>query len=155
MSWSYDPGQLATSALMQARLLIGDTIPGRQLAQDEEITWTLSKYSNAYSGCAEICRNISIRFATQVDTVQGELRTTYGQITRQFALLSKDFEMRGLRGAVPYAGGISIQDKQRVEQDTDRVPPAFQREQFDDRLPVGSVGEQTQDFGLPDTTGNE
>ncbi len=151
MAWSYDVGLLATSPLHQVRRLIGDVLVGDQQLQDEEINWTLTRYSNIYGACAELCRDLATMLARQVDLVQGELKTNYSQRSKRYKQLADDFQERYLRGALPVAGGISVADKQNVQADPDRVPPAFQREQFDDRLPVTSVGEQTQAFSLPDT----
>lgn len=136
---------------MQARLLIGDTIQGKQQLQDEEINFALTRYATIYGACAEMCRDLSMRYATQVDLVQGELKTNYSQISKVYAARATDFEQRGLRGVVPYAGGISNADKANVMQDTDRVPPDFQRTQFDDLLPVGPAGQQSASPSLPDT----
>lgn len=151
MTWTYNAGQISTSQLMMARYLIGDTIQGKQQLQDEEITFSLTQYSTVYGACAEMCRSLAMRYATQVDLVQGELKTNYSQISKVYAARAADFEMRGLRGAVPYAGGISVSDKNNVVEDTDRVAPDFNKGQFDDTLPVSPVGQQTPTTPLPDT----
>lgn len=151
MSWTYDAGQINTSQLMMARYLIGDTIQAKQQLQDEEIQFSLGQYTTIYGACAEMCRSLAMRYATSVDLVQGELKTNYSQISKVYAARAADFEMRGLRGLVPYAGGISINDKANVTQDTDRVPPDFNKGQFDDQLPVSPVGQQTPTPSLPDT----
>lgn len=151
MTWTYDVGKLATSPLMQVRRMIGDVLPGEQKMQDEEINYILTQYSNTYSAAAEVCRNLSAQYAMQVDLVTGELKTNHSARSRRFAQLAADLEMRGLRGALPYAGGISVADKDNVAQDTDRVPPDFNRGQFDDLIPVSPVGEQTPSPRMPDT----
>lgn len=150
MSWNYNPGLITTSTLMQVRRLIGDVLSGRQLMQDEEINWTVGRYSTIYGAAAECCRNIALQYATSVDLVQGELKNNYSQISKQFYALARDLEVRGQRGLLPYAGGISAGDKDTVASNSDRVPPAFNRNQFDDLLPVGPVGEQTPVLSPPD-----
>lgn len=154
MTWTYDVTQLATSALMQARRLIGDVLTGDQQLQDEEINWTIGQYSNVYLGAAACCRNIAAQFSRQVDLVQGELKTNYSQRAKSYMAMAKDFEARGLAtGAIPPpAGGISIADKTANVEDPDRVPPDFNRGQFDDLLPVGPVGQQTPTPGAPDAS---
>jgi hypothetical protein len=148
--WTYEPTLVATSPLFQARRLIGDVLPGDQQLQDEEILWTMGRYSTIYGACAELCRDLASQFARKVDTVQGELRIMYSSQTKRYAAMAADFEMRALRGAVPYAGGISVTDKTNVASDPDRVPPDFNRGQFDDLI-LGSVGQQTPTPGSPDT----
>lgn len=150
--WTYDPTQLATSPLMQIRRLIGDVLPGDQQMYDDEIVYTNSQYNSVYSAAAECCRNLAFQFARKVDTVQGELKTNYSNQSKQYMLLSINLENRGFRGALPYAGGISNSDKQNVASNPDRVPPSFNREQFDDLL-LGDTGNQTPTPAAPDTGG--
>ena len=76
MAWSYNVGQISTSALFQVRRLIGDVLAADQQLQDEEINWTLGRFSSIYGAAAECCRDIAAQFARKVDTVQGELRTS-------------------------------------------------------------------------------
>jgi hypothetical protein len=155
MTWSYSPSQLATSTLYQIRRLIGDVLPGDQQLQDEEITWTAGRFTTVYGAAAECCRDIAAQFARKVDTVQGELRTMYSAQTKRYMDMARDFEMRGLRGAMPYAGGISSMDKNNVANDTDRVPPDFVRGQFDDLLPVAPTGQQTNTSSTPDNVSDQ
>lgn len=150
MSWNYSPALLGTSTLMQIRRLIGDVLAGDQQIQDEEINWTAGRYATIYGAAAECCRNLGVQFARQVDTVQGELKTNYSNRSKQYFALARDLEVRGQRGLLPYAGGISASDKDTVAENSDRVPPAFNRGQFDDLLPVGPVGEQTPMLSPPD-----
>jgi len=151
MTWTYTVTSLATSQLMQVRHLIGDVKQAEQLLQDEEINWELTQYPNIYGASAACCRALAAKFAVMVDTVQGDLRTVYSQRSRNYKMLAMDYEQRGFRGVTPYAGGISVSDKVSVETDTDRVPPSFNRGQFDDLLPVGPAGEQTPQPAMPDT----
>lgn len=58
--------------------------------------------------------------------------TTYGQIVLMLdrtGKLGKDFKKDSIVVA-PYAGGISIADKESRESDSDRVRPAFTRDDF-------------------------
>lgn len=153
MTWTYDPTQLLNgpnTQLMQVRYLIGDTMPGKQQVQDEEILFSISQYPNVNAAAAQVCRALAAKYATQVDLVQGELKTNYSQMSRRYAQIAADLERRGLT-VVPIAGGVSLTDKANVAQDTDRVPPDFNRGQFDDLLPVGPVGQQTPTPGMPDS----
>ena len=46
------------------------------------------------------------------------------------ALLGELKTRHAMRSATPFAGGISLAQKDSVEDDSDRVPPAFERDQF-------------------------
>jgi hypothetical protein len=153
--WTYIPQQIATSSLYQVRRIIGDVLVGDQQLQDEEVSWIIGRYSTIYGAAAECCRSIAAQFARKVDTVQGELRIMYSAQTKRYMDMARDFEARGLRGVVPYSGGISVADKVNNAQDPDRVPPEFNKHQFDDLLPVGPVGEQTPTPGSPDNQNSD
>lgn len=151
MSWNYTPALLPTSKLMQVRYLLGDTLIGDQQMQDEEINYAISQYTTIFGAAADLARALAMKFARQVDVVQGELKTNYSARSKQYFALARDLENRGLRGLLPYAGGISNTDKEQNVEDADRAPPSFNRGQFDDLLPVGPVGEQTPLGSSPDS----
>lgn len=152
MGWSYNPLIIATSSLMQVRRLIGDVLSADQQLQDEEINWEISRFSTIYGAAAECCRTIASQFARQVDLVQGQLKTNYSRRSVRYEQLAKDLEQRGLRGVIPYAGGIGIADKNTNEGNSDRVPPDFNRGMFDNLYPEFPVGNQTPTPGAPDTS---
>lgn len=151
MTWGYDASLIATSPLMQVRRLLGDTLSSDQQVQDEEITWSLSRW-NIYGATAEMALALSFQLARQVDVVQGELKTNFSNRSKQYAALARQMKLLSNTSAMPYSGAVSIADKINVQSDTDRPPPDFQRGQFDDNLPVGQVGQQTQSFSLPDSS---
>ena len=154
MTWTYDVAQLSTSQLMQVRRLIGDVKTNDQLLQDEEINFALSRYAVIELAAAECCRDLATQFAREVDLVQGELKTNYSNKARAFNSLAMQLENRGMArgGAIPYAGGISQSDKDTQVQDTDRVPPNFNRGEFDNLLPVSPQGQQTPAARPPDAS---
>ena len=154
MSWAYSPLNLATSPKDQVRRLLGDVLASDQQVQDEEITWSLSRW-NIYGATAELALGLAFQLARQVDVVQGELKTNFSNRSKQYAALARQMKLLANTSAMPYAGAISIADKINVASDPDRPPPDFNRGQFDDRLPVSPVGEATQSFSLPDTASPE
>lgn len=165
MTWTYQASQLqvttastfssTVATLMQTRRLIGDVLTADQQLQDEEIYWSLTRYTTIYGAAAECCRDIAAQFARKVDTVQGELRTLYSAQTKRYADMARLYENRALTGSAPFAGGISASSKAAVAADPDRVPPDFVRSQFDDRLPEAPVGQPTNQTSSPDTGGVE
>jgi hypothetical protein len=153
-SWSYDPTQIANSALYQVRRLIGDVLNSDQQMQDEEILWSISQNGNVYMAAAECCRSLSAQFARMVDTVQGELHTLYGQRTRNYLAMANKFDGIGMtRGSfsMAYAGGISMADKQARNEDTDRVPPQFNIGMGDNLLPITPAGNEMPAGQQPDS----
>lgn len=60
MSWSYDPTKLQDSPKDQIRLLIGDTVEGDQLLQDEEIQFYIEQYPGDITRSALASVNVII-----------------------------------------------------------------------------------------------
>jgi len=151
--WTYNPSQINTSSLYQVRYLIGDTLEGDQQLMDQEINFSIASYSNVTLAAADCCRALQGKFARLVDLVQGELKTNYSNKAKAYFAKAIDLEQRGLirGGAMPYAGGISIDDKMNRVLNPDRVPPQFNLLMFDDLLPESPVGNQTPFPGSPDS----
>jgi hypothetical protein len=143
--WTYSLTQLSTSKMMQVRRIIGDTDTTDQLLQDEEITFALSQRPSIYGAAAEACRYIAGQFARLVDTAASDLKVAYSQRSKQYTQLAILMEAKALArsGGLPYAGGISISDKETREQDPDRVQPQFQLDMEDNFTPVGPVNSET------------
>lgn len=144
MSWTYTPSALATTPLYQVRLLIGDTIQADPQLQDEEISFLLTMRSSVYGTAAECCRSIASQFSRKADSVQGQLHTVYSAQAKAYAARATDFETRSaaLGGAMPYAGGLSLADKDNQLEDSDRVEPQFTIGLEDNYLPVSPAGNE-------------
>lgn len=144
--WSYDPGQLANSKLMQTRLLIGDVTAKDPQLQDEEIAQLLVFRGSVYGAAADGCRAIASNLSRQADSVQGDIRVMYSARARNYGQRALQYETQAQvrSGGMPYAGGISISDKQQVENDADRVTPQFNIGQDDNTLPFGPMGNEVE-----------
>src|SRR5688572_3442242 len=131
MTFTYDPG-LATDR-DRVRFLIGDTV-APAIVQDEEITGILTMQSGVYSSAAAICRSLAARYSRLADIARDDVRKSQSQIAKAFADRARDLETQassvvgGTLIPVPYAGGISISDKDAQLDDTDRVVPIFTRD---------------------------
>lgn len=149
MTWTYTPSSLASSALFQVRLLIGDTLSTDQQLQDEEIDFVLTERPNLYGAAAECCRSLAAKFSRSVDQAAGATRAAFSQLAKAYNAKAADFEAKAAAAgsALPYAGGISVADKQRQEMDPDRVQPQFDLGMDDDFLPFPSAGNETEDQG--------
>ena len=130
MSWNYS-GNPSASNLDSVRFLCGDTDIRDQQLQDAEINFLLSNYGNIYKCAAYACKDIAAKYGRQVDKSVGDLRLSYSQRQKSYSDLSKDLlRQSALRSALPYAGGISKQDKEQNRLDPDTVQPAFTKKQF-------------------------
>lgn len=131
MAWTYS-GDPAGSNRDEVRFLCGDTDTNDQLVNDAEIAWAITEEGNNQAAAANICEHLASKFARKVDKTVGPTKLLMSQKSTAFA--ERANELRGrvaVIGATPYAGGISIADKQTYEDDTDRVEPFFGRRQFD------------------------
>lgn len=153
MSWTYNASQLATSAMMQVRYLVGDIVASDQQVQDEEINFALTQRPNIYGAAAVVCRSLASKLSREADTVDRDLRTTFSSRARSYAARANDYEVKASvrSGAMPYAGGISISDKVLNEQDPDRVQPQFTINMDDNYLPVAPAPNE----GTPQPSSNE
>jgi len=147
MTWTYSVSDLATSQKDQVRLAIGDTLSTDPQLQDEEIAFYVSKRGTIEGAAAECCRTLATQYARSVDTAAGDTKDAFSQMSKAYALKATAFEQLAALGGsgTSYAGGISVADKQRQEQDSDRVPPQFNIGMEDDRLPVDSAGNELAD----------
>lgn len=151
-TWTYNPAAVSVNPVYQVRRLIGDVLYGDQQMQDDEIQFYIDNYSNVWTAAANAARALAAQFGRMVDTVQGDLRTMYGQRVRNYLSIASTLEMQGKgRGtSYVYAGAISISDKSAQAQDTDRTPPQFNLMLFDNLLPTTPVGQQVPGARLPD-----
>ena len=132
MSFSYASTNAASSSLSWVRLRLGDTSSGSARFQDEEINAMVSVEGNKYLGAAVLAESAAALYATRVDKTVGRLSISYQQASDHFTRLAIRLRHELNMRAAPYAGGISVADKDAVEADTDRVQPAFSMGQFDD-----------------------
>lgn len=141
MSWSYSATDLNTTTasgrLNSVRLLIGDTDSSDQLVENEEILFSLSQANdNIYYASAWVCRTIAAKFSRLVDTqLDGALSAKYSTKSKQYQQLASQIEAQGKKTSGKslgvFGGGISVVAVTNVNEDPDRVKPAFRIGQFD------------------------
>ena len=146
-NWTYNAAAINTSPLYQVRRLIGDVVNNDQQMLDQEILFALGQRSTIYGAAADCCQYLADQFARQVDAVTpGGLTTNFSAKSKQYAAMALRLNnMASLRGAgaMPYAGGISVQDKIAVEQNPDRVTPQFNLYMTDNFIvPAGNTGNE-------------
>jgi hypothetical protein len=146
--WTYDPTQLigtsSTNMLYQVRTLIGDTNQNEQLLWDQQIAFAVAQRPNIYAAAADCCRMVAAKYSRDVDITEGLLHKTYSARQKAFAARAMELDQRAkLTGkGLPYAGGISISDKQTQNQDSDRVVPQFMVGLTDNWIPVAPIDNQ-------------
>ncbi len=117
----------------RVRVLCGDPAGDTQVLDDSTISFFLREYNgNYYRAAADAAAAIAAYYATQVDVRVGILSSSNSQKTKQFAELAtalrRRADDRALAFAVPFAGGISVADKQANQNNDDLVVPAFTRD---------------------------
>jgi hypothetical protein len=141
MTWTYDgtPGTATAAGRRDAvRMLVGDTDTTDQQSTDEEIAFALDQASNGvYGASAIVARSLAGQYARRVDTTFGSVSSANSQRSKSYLDLATRYEREALTKdgsglGAPSAGGISISAMDSVEDDSDRVEPAFKRDMFKD-----------------------
>lgn len=123
----------STRPIDAVRLLVGDisTSTARELLTDNSYTYFIAQTPNHFAAGALAANSLASLFAADgTEKSVGDLRIKRAQAAEYTALAKQLSKMSALKTA-PYAGGISKDDKRTVEDDTDRVEPAFRVRQFD------------------------
>jgi hypothetical protein len=154
MPKTYAPQDISTDTLMQVRFLTGDNIEDKMIMEDAEIEWLISQEANVYMAAAAVCDAIALKIAT-TDTASGKTgpinrkrvgqtdisyATGSGRTAAEYTALGCALRARGSSYQMPFAGGISISDKQARE-DSDRPHDGFRRGMFDDPGGLTSGGD--------------
>lgn len=132
MAWTYT-GNPADSDRDAVRFLIGDTDTTDEQLQDAEIDWLLTEQGSVYGAAIESARALSAKYARQVTKSVGDLKLQASDKAAHYRALVEDLEKASATSnlvPIPFAGGISVDDKNTREDETDRVEPRFHRGQF-------------------------
>lgn len=124
MTWTYG-GDPTANNRDEVRFLVGDTDTGDQLITDEEIAYAVAEAHTNRGAAALIARAVAAKFARRADKSVGDLRISYSQQHKHYLELAGRLESETAFEITPYAGGISKDDKETQEEDTDRVEPSF------------------------------
>lgn len=148
MTWSYS-GDPSASNVDEIRFWAQLTDTNDQHLTNEEITFVRTIESSNVAAAARCCEILATKYAREADIragSDGELSIKFSQISEQFMARAKDLRSSAVAYASPWAASISITEKQDQEDNTDRVGPAFERNQFDDN---------TSDVGLVQDWNND
>ena len=135
MAWSYSKDPSANNK-DHVRFLIGDTDSTSEQLSDEEVNHTLTETtSNVYQAAILCAESLIAKYSRFADKAIGDLRNSFSQRVEHYKGLRETLRNRsGIRAAAPYAGGISVSDKNSVRLDTDRTKPAFARGMHDNTV---------------------
>jgi len=140
MAWTYggDPSANARDAI---RFLIGDTDTTDQLLSDEEIAWVNTEASGTSTGTTALydaayrcCLTIASKLAREADKQIGDLSVSMSQRAKAYREQAASLKaLSGREGGVPipYAGGITISDKEIDEENSDIFRTWFSSGQFE------------------------
>lgn len=127
VTFTYVLEDLATDNRTRVRFLTRDTVsPGYN--SDEEIDWLLSEESSLYEAAAMAAEAIVAKFSGTRSKTVGDLTIASGadQVSA-YKDLARILRARAMRSSppIPYAGGISVADKQANADDESIVQAAF------------------------------
>ncbi len=125
--------QATTTDIDRVRLLIGDPVGGDELLSDEQIALLLEDNGlNRLAAAADAADAIAAVYARRVDVRVGILSSSDSQLSSQFRQLAKDLRARADKlaggGGVPYAGGLTLADRETRRLDDTLARPAFVRD---------------------------
>lgn len=127
MAWTYS-GNPAASARDEVRFLTADTDSKKAWTlQDGEVDYAVAKYSDNVLLAAAVCAEAILgKFkAVEQSRKLGDLSVDYTGQFKFYSDLSYTLRQRAnLAGVAPYAGGVSIAEKQAQDADADRQSPA-------------------------------
>ena len=139
MAWSYS-GDPDSSALDAIRFLIGDTDTNDQLLANEEISWTNSQITGSttstdslYTVAYRCMITIASKFSRLADQAVGDMRVSMSQKAKGAREQAKELKrLAESEGGTPtpYAGGITVSDKEIDLDNSDLVKPYFRSGQF-------------------------
>jgi hypothetical protein len=141
VTWTYNaaPDTSSTAGRRDfVRLLIRDTVDstGRHKLQDEEIAGLLAQHGNSIYRAAALACDLLGAGTAKSKTV-GDL--SISGLGETYAALGKRYRFLADSAVMPYAGGISVSDKETRIADTDRVTPIFSRNMQSDVTVLAST----------------
>lgn len=143
------PWDLAsTSANNRVRLLVGDisTSTSGEFLPDTSYTFFVGATPNIYAAACLAANTLAaINGGKAIEKRVGDLSYKKGDAAYYKALCDQFKLMSSIQtSGAPYAGGISIADKQSIESNSDRPGSAFAREMFDDPAALDPRGTQEE-----------
>ena len=131
--WHYS-GNPGDSNIDEIRFFSQLTDTNDQRLSDEELTFLRTKEDTNVGAAARACETLAAKYASEVDVKvgsAGEFSIKSSQLSAQFSGIAATLRKEASKHASPWSAGISVSEKEAQEERTDRVEPAFTRDQFD------------------------
>jgi hypothetical protein len=145
MTWTFTSTDPGATTRDQIRLWIGDTDTTEQQLSDESISLAYTfAGSSILSGAVVGCEWLAAKYSRLADSSVSDLSISYSQLADHYATLGASLKRRIGNDFSPSAGGISIARVQSVNEDTDRVSPAFVRGMMDNPTASESFTDQEE-----------
>lgn len=133
MTWSFNPA--LPSALDRVRLKIGDIDADYHEVEDETITAVLTEQAqDVLRAALVLAEALAAKYAKRVDRTVGAMSLSASDRFKHYQDLVARLRAELTAGpayarryGLPYAGGISVADKEVAAGDSDRPEPAFTR----------------------------
>lgn len=133
MTFSYS-GDPSTSDIDHVRFLLQDTDCNDPRLQDEEIMFLLTQNPDPRTAAAEGAERIAAHYARLTDFRIGDYNESASKYFEHYTKLAKQLKGDALKKLVlPYAGGLSKNEKRTDRNDTDLTQPIFRKGQFNNR----------------------
>jgi hypothetical protein len=135
--WTYDP--TLPTPKDQVRFLMGDTIAEDPQMQDEEIDALLTATGGAVGTAAVVgVRSLAAKYSRQADYWVGDLKLLASQRAQAYLRLGGQLAEMGESlltisrvHQIPFAGGISVSQKELLALDADWPPTSFKKGMHD------------------------
>jgi hypothetical protein len=111
----------------KVRFLVGDTDATDYFLEDNEIDYLLLVWTSVQTAAVEACKAIAAKLSREADKRIGDLSLSMSQRAAAYLTLAKTLAKSSSSMLSGFAGGISQSSKETVEDDSDRVVPAFTR----------------------------
>jgi hypothetical protein len=131
MAWTYtaDPANSDRDAV---RLHIGDTDTNDQQLQDSEVEYYLGLFGTSGDGrvvpaSVRCCEALAAKYARQTDTTNQGLSVAASKRQAHYLALASQLREQGATLAEVFTGGSSYSEAEKLDDDSDLIPPVFRR----------------------------
>lgn len=135
MTWNYS-GRPGSSDRDQVRFLMGDTDADEPLMPDEEILFAISEQANLKLAAAMCLRALAALYSRKVTNKVGDVSSNCSDLAKAFKERADELDPLGQATmssnlVLPSFGGLSISEKDSLDEDTNAVQPYFKRDMGD------------------------
>lgn len=136
-SWTYgnDP-ENSTRDLV--RLESGDCLSSMKVCTNNEVDYAISVEPTSMLAAARVAELAMRKLSSQTDESAEGYSASVSQRYTQFKTTAESLREKYGHDAVPYAGGISVDEEEAWKDDTDLIQPTFQRKMFDNAGVTGA-----------------